>query len=189
MADRNFCMRNIMEGWSSAGACQHALATAVAAHLGVPGHPHRRRRMRNLVVNNLPQQISAATLAERYRKRWTIEGMFQRLEAVLNSELRARGHPRAALLGFSIAVLVYNVLAVLKKSAEHANRKEAPSLEALTYYVAMLVNDALLASLFLLPKDSFLRSTSPRVDRLSAVPGRPHRSQARQLRQAQAQAA
>jgi len=192
MADRNFCTRNIMEGWSGAGACfivrQHAKHPAV-----IEAGPWRecgrvssgnvfeqtititpeQQPWRRISVcldtptedgdheislwTNLPAEISAATIAELYRKRWTIEGMFQRLEAVLNSELRALGHPRAALLGFSIAVLVYNVLAVLKKSVEHANRKEAPTLDASTYYIAMLVNDALLASLFLLPKDSFLR--------------------------------
>jgi hypothetical protein len=76
---------------------------------------------------------------------------------VLNSELTALGQPRAALLGFAIAVLAYNVLAVLKKSVEHANRKEAPTLDASTYYIAMLVNDALLTSLLLLPQASFLR--------------------------------
>ena len=85
--------------------------------------------------------------------------MFQRLEAVLNSELTTLGNPRAALLGFAVAVLAYNMLAVLKKSVEHANRKEAPSLDASTYYIAMLVNDALLTSLLLLPPGSFLRWT------------------------------
>ena len=59
--------------------------------------------------------------------------MFQRLEAVLNSELTAPRNPRAALLGFAVAVLAHNMPAVLKKSIEHANRKEAPSLDASTY--------------------------------------------------------
>jgi hypothetical protein len=36
------------------------------------------------------------------------------LESVLNSEIRTLGYPRAALLAFSIAVLAYNVLAVLQ---------------------------------------------------------------------------
>ncbi len=63
---------------------------------------------------------------------------------MLNSELTALRHPRAVLLVFAVAVLAYNMLAVLKKSVEHANRIEAPSLDASTYYIAMLVNDALL---------------------------------------------
>jgi IS4 transposase len=191
IADRNFCTRAIMQGWSDAGACfivrEHAHHPTVIeagpwcecgqvcsgnlfeqAIAITPGqHPWRRISVcldtstedgdtEISLWTNLPESISAATIAELYRKRWKIEGMFQRLEAVLNSELRTQGHPRAALLGFSIAVLVYNVLAVLKKSVEHANRKEAPTLDASTYYIAMLVNDALLASLLLLPQGSFL---------------------------------
>lgn len=49
--------------------------------------------------SNLPAQIDAPTLARLYRQRWRIEGMFGRLESVLNSEIKTLGHPRAALLG------------------------------------------------------------------------------------------
>ena len=55
--------------------------------------------------SNLPDQVDAATIARLYRKRWSIENMFQRLESVLHSEVRTLGHPRAALLGFTVAVL------------------------------------------------------------------------------------
>jgi IS4 transposase len=51
---------------------------------------------------NLPMTVDAATLAQLYRKRWRIEGMFQRLESVLHSEIKSLGHPRAALLGRAV---------------------------------------------------------------------------------------
>ncbi len=41
--------------------------------------------------------------------------MFQRLESVLNSEIRNLDHPRAALLGFAVTVVAYNVLALLQR--------------------------------------------------------------------------
>jgi len=41
--------------------------------------------------SNLPEEISAARIAELYRTRWRIEGMFQRLESVLQSEIRSLG--------------------------------------------------------------------------------------------------
>lgn len=65
------------------------------------------------VWSNLPEDIEAATIARLYRKRWRIEGMFQRLESVLHSEIKSLGHPRAALLRFAATVLAYNVLALL----------------------------------------------------------------------------
>jgi IS4 transposase len=87
--------------------------------------------------SNLPRTVSAAKITEIYRKRWRIEGMFQRLESVLQSEIRSFGHPRAALMGFAVAVLAYNVLSLLKRSIEQAHRDSAPALDVSTYYLAL----------------------------------------------------
>jgi len=87
--------------------------------------------------SNLPREIEAATLAALYRKRWRIEGLFGRLESVLNSEIKTLGHPRAALLGFAVAVLAYNVLALLKQLIEHAHRHSHPELDVSTYHLAV----------------------------------------------------
>ena len=101
--------------------------------------------------SNLPREVCAATIAALYRKRWRIEGMFQRLESVLESEIRSLGHPRAALLGFAVAVLAYNVLAVLKRSVEHAHRDRQPQLDVSTYYLALLIRSGYEGMLVALP--------------------------------------
>ncbi len=72
--------------------------------------------------SNLPEAVTAGRIAELYRTRWHIEGMFGRLESVLHSELRSLGRPRAALLGFAAAVLAYNVLALLQRVVEQAHQ-------------------------------------------------------------------
>lgn len=87
--------------------------------------------------SNLPPEIDASTIAQLYRKRWRIEGMFHRLESVLRSEVTTLGHPRAALLGFAVAVLAYNVLALLKQFVEHAHRDSHPKLDVSTYHLAV----------------------------------------------------
>jgi IS4 transposase len=51
--------------------------------------------------SNLPDTISAEQIADLYRRRWSIAGMFQRLESVLDSEIETLGSPRAALLDFA----------------------------------------------------------------------------------------
>ncbi|PWY50118.1 MULTISPECIES: IS4 family transposase [Pseudomonas] len=90
--------------------------------------------------SNLPESISAPQIADFYRRRWSIEGMFQRLEAILESEIESLGSPRAALLGFTTAVLAYNVLALLKRSVEHAHRETQPEgWEASIYHLAIQV--------------------------------------------------
>jgi IS4 transposase len=90
--------------------------------------------------SNLPADITAAQIASLYRRRWRIEGMFGRLESVLNSEIRALGHPRAALLAFATAILAYNVLALLKRCIEEAHREKAPELDVSTYHLAVHVS-------------------------------------------------
>ena len=90
-----------------------------------------------MLWSNLPPQIDAATIAQLYRKRWRIEGMFGRLESVLHSEIKTLGHPRAALLGFAVAVLAYNVLALLKQLIEHAHHLTHPGLDVSTYHLAV----------------------------------------------------
>lgn len=86
--------------------------------------------------SNLPADIDAVTLARLYRKRWRIEGMFQRLESVLHSEIKSLGRPRAALLGFAVAVLAYNVVALLQRVVEQAHHAKHPKLEVSTYHLA-----------------------------------------------------
>ena len=92
--------------------------------------------------SNLLDNISAEQIAALYRRRWSIEGMFGRLESVLNSEISTLGHPRAALLGFTVAVLAYNMLSLIKRCVEHAHRQEAPQLDVSTYHLAQHVRGA-----------------------------------------------
>jgi IS4 transposase len=80
--------------------------------------------------SSLPAAVSAGRIADLYRTRWRIEGMFQRLESVLHSELRTLGHPRAALLGFAVAVLAYNVLALLLRCVAQAQQEQTQQAQA-----------------------------------------------------------
>lgn len=58
--------------------------------------------------SSLLPSVDAATIAQLYRKRWHIEGVFGRLESLLHREIKA-------LLEFVAAVLAFNVLALLKQ--------------------------------------------------------------------------
>ncbi len=68
-----------------------------------------------VILTNLPKiTVSAKRIAEIYRKRWSIEIMFQELEAHLHLEVNTLGYPKAALFSFCEALVAYNVLAVVK---------------------------------------------------------------------------
>jgi hypothetical protein len=88
------------------------------------------------MLTTLPATVEACTVAQLYRGRWSIEGLFGRLEAALNSEVRTLGHPRAALLAFGTAVVAYNVLAVIEAAVAAAHDLETAGLQVSTFYVA-----------------------------------------------------
>lgn len=71
-----------------------------------------------------------------YRKRWSIEGLFGRLEAALTSEVKTLGQPRAALLAFGTAVVAYNTLAVIQAAIAAAHDLDEAGIEVSTFYVA-----------------------------------------------------
>jgi IS4 transposase len=90
------------------------------------------------VVNllaNLPADVTASQIAALYRRRWTIENMFQKLESVLASEVRTLGYPRAALFSFCVAVLAYNVLSMLQAAVQAEHRIEPRSHAELSLFL------------------------------------------------------
>ena len=88
------------------------------------------------LLTTLPAHVRARAVARLYRKRWTIEGLFGRLEAALQSEIRTLGYPRAALLAFGLAVIAFNVLAVIEAAVAAAHDLKEAGIEVSTYYVA-----------------------------------------------------
>ncbi|MBK8537872.1 MAG: transposase [Candidatus Competibacteraceae bacterium] len=77
-----------------------------------------------------------AAFAEIYRKRWGIETAFQRLEAHFNSEINSLGYPKAALFGFCLALVAFNIYAVIMASLRAAYPKVNIKEEVSEYYIA-----------------------------------------------------
>ena len=89
------------------------------------------------IVTNLPKSVAnAKQIAEIYRKRWKIETMFQELEAHWNEEINTLGYPKAALFGFCVALVAYNVLAIVKATRRSAHGNETIDNELSSYYLA-----------------------------------------------------
>jgi hypothetical protein len=77
------------------------------------------------VLTNLPAEVAAAVVAELYRGRWSVEGLFLRLTTVLQCEVNTLGYPPAALFGFCVALAAGNVYAGVKAGVRAAHGAEA----------------------------------------------------------------
>jgi Transposase DDE domain len=88
------------------------------------------------ILTNVPlRKASAKRVARLYRKRWTLETAFQHLEAYFHSEINTLGYPKAALFGFCLALVAYNMLAVVI-AALRSVHGETIDQELSLYYVA-----------------------------------------------------
>jgi IS4 transposase len=66
------------------------------------------------LLTNLPAKVSAVKAAEAYLDRWNIETAFQDLATALRSEINTLGYPKAALFGFCLGLVLFNVLSAVK---------------------------------------------------------------------------
>lgn len=82
-----------------------------------------------LLTNLSTEARDACSIARLYRRRRSIERLFQHLGVVLHSEAASLGQPRAALLAFGVAVLAYNVFAVLQ-TVVHVRHASTPAGQA-----------------------------------------------------------
>lgn len=108
-----------------------------------------------LLTNASVRQLPTLKAADLYRRRWRIEGMFQRLELALNSEVRSLGSPRAALLAFSVAVLAYNILALVQRAVASVHPPEKTGFELSLYYVANELRSNYAGMMIALPADEW----------------------------------
>jgi Transposase DDE domain len=76
------------------------------------------------IITDLPPSVSAGAIADVYRRRWTIETLFARVERNLQNEIAALGYPKAALFGFGVALVAANVFAVVFAALQTAKRSD-----------------------------------------------------------------
>jgi hypothetical protein len=87
------------------------------------------------ILTDLPADIPAAVVAELYRKRWTLETAFQHVENHFNSEIETLAYPKAALFGFALALVAYNLFSVIISALDCAHNKPV-SKDISGYYIA-----------------------------------------------------
>ena len=99
--------------------------------------PTRDGNRRLHLLTNLPRNSASTVKVEMlFRKRWTLETAFQHIEAYFHSEINTLGYPKAALFGFCLALVAYNVLAVVLASLRGVHGQQKIDQEVSLYYIA-----------------------------------------------------
>jgi hypothetical protein len=95
------------------------------------------------LLTNLPaRKAPAAAVAELYRKRWTVEGLFLEVATTLACEVKTLCYPKAALFAFCLGLLAANAVAVLKAALRAAHGEERVRQQVSGYYLALEIRQA-----------------------------------------------
>lgn len=112
------------------------------------------------ILTSLPDTVPATVIADAYRQRWTIEKAFCELTLSLKCEVNTLGYPKAALFGFSMAVVMHNVLSVARAAIRAAHGKPAEQ-QVSTYYLADELSGIWRGMLIILPEEYWKQSYGP----------------------------
>lgn len=115
--------------------------TLVVRRITVQLHtPTRAGETELHLLTNLPvMDAPAALISALYADRWTIETAFQHLTVDLACEVDTLGYPRAALFGFCVALVAYNVVALVKGALRAAHGAEYVEEPLSMYYLTLEV--------------------------------------------------
>jgi len=113
------------------------------------------------LLTNLPaEDADAPRVAELYRTRWRIETAFQELTVHLHCELNALAYPKAALFGFAVAVVCYNMLAVVIAALAAAHGAETIATNLSNYYLTEEIGATYRGLMIALPPPCWVRFQS-----------------------------
>lgn len=96
----------------------------------------------HLLTNVPAAHADALLLSGLYRRRWTIETMFQEVTTTLACEIDTLCYPPAALFAFCLALLAYNAVSVLKAALRSVHGEEHVNETVSGYYLALEIQQA-----------------------------------------------
>ncbi len=118
----------------------------------------------HLLANVPPADADAVTLARLYRKRWTIETLFQEVTRTLQCEIAALGYPKAALFAFCLALMASNAVALLKAALRAEHGEETVQTQVSGYYLSLEIKGTYDGMMIAIPEEhwTIFRTCSPK---------------------------
>jgi hypothetical protein len=103
------------------------------------------------ILTNLPKRVSMLKVAEVYRKRWTIEGLFFEVAQTLACEVDTLCYPKAALFAFCLGLLASNAVALVKAALRAAHGAEEVRDKLSTYYLVLEIRQTYAGMMVAIP--------------------------------------
>jgi IS4 transposase len=122
------------------------------------------------ILTNLPQKAAdARKVANLYRKRWTIETMFQELTETLTCEIKTLGYPKAAVFAFCLALVAYNGISVIKAALRAVHGTDTVEENVSGYYLALEISKTYTGMMIAIPPKHWTVFQDMSVARLTSV--------------------
>lgn len=110
------------------------------------------------ILTNVPKKAdNACKLAELYRKRWTIETMFQELTETLTCEIKTLGYPKAAVFAFCLALVAYNGISVIKAALRSVHGTDTVEENVSGYYLSLEISKTYTGMMIAIPPKHWTR--------------------------------
>lgn len=106
----------------------------------------------HLITNVPSEDADARELAELYLERWTVENAFQEISDSLEGEINTLAYPEAAVLGYALALIAYNVLSTVKAALRTQHGEKAAPENISGYHMAHELSSAYDGMMVALPE-------------------------------------
>jgi IS4 transposase len=122
------------------------------------------------ILTNLPQKsANALKVADLYRKRWTIETMFQELTETLTCEIKTLGYPKAAVFAFCLALVAYNGISVIKAALRSVHGMDTVEEHVSGYYLSLEISKTYTGMMIAIPAKHWIGFRDMSVAQLARV--------------------
>jgi hypothetical protein len=122
------------------------------------------------ILTNLPEtDADAVTIADLYRKRWTIETLFAEVTKTLQCEIETLGYPKAALFACCLALQASNAVAVLKAALRAAHGEDKVQQEVSGYFLSLEIKGVYGGMMIAIPERNWKIFRKQSVPQLAAL--------------------
>jgi len=132
--------------------------------------PTRDGDMEMHILTNLPLRAAdARKVADLYRKRWSIETMFQELTETLTCEIRTLGYPKAAVFAFCLALSAYNGISVIKAALRSVHGTDTVEERVSGYYLSLEISKTYTGMMIAIPAQHWVIFRDISIAQLASV--------------------